>query len=331
MNFIELENYMKNIDTNIIPDCEIAVYKDHKCLYKNSFSRPNYPVEESEKDLYYLFSASKVITCTAAMRLIEDKKLGIDDPVSKYLPEFAKLYVLKEGQKVPAKNTLTVRHLMSMQGGFTYNLGFEGIKRVREESNNKATTREVVSALADMPLSFEPGENYQYSLCHDILAAVIEVASGKKFSEYLNEVIFSPLGMKDMTFTPNEDVIKRMKRQYRLDLRYFTAVPQEPECVFRLTENHESGGAGMIGSLNDYIKFADALACGGVLFVLEFYMDCICFTVIRAGCTFNGIRCKLAYIALTGHDVFGNDLFLCVINNRFGIIGKESFKCAFSN
>ena len=208
MNFTELENYLKNIDTNIIPDCEIAVYKDHKCLYKNSFARPNYPEEEKEKDLYYLFSASKVITCTAAMRLIEDEKLRLDDPVSKYLPEFANLYVLKEGKKVPAENTLTVRHLMSMQGGFTYDLGFEGIKRVREESNNKATTREVVSALARMPLSFEPGENYQYSLCHDILAAVIEVASGKKFSEYLNEVIFSPLGIKDITFTPTEDVSK---------------------------------------------------------------------------------------------------------------------------
>ena len=151
---------------------------------------------------------------------------------------------------------------MSMQGGFTYNLGFEGIKRVRGESNNKATTREVVSALARMPLSFEPGENYQYSLCHDILAAVIEVASGKKFSEYLNDVIFAPLGIKDIAFKPTEDVIKRMKQQYAVDLRYFTAIPQEPKCPYRLTDNYESGGAGMIASLNDYIKFADALACG---------------------------------------------------------------------
>ena len=57
MNFTELENYLKKIDTNLIPDCEIAVYKDHKCLYKNSFSRPNYPEVEREKDLYYLFAS----------------------------------------------------------------------------------------------------------------------------------------------------------------------------------------------------------------------------------------------------------------------------------
>ena len=84
MNFTELTNYLSKIDTNLIPDCEIAVYKNHDCLYKNSFSRPDYPKEEAKKDLYYLFSASKVITCTAALRLVEENKLGIQDPVSKY-------------------------------------------------------------------------------------------------------------------------------------------------------------------------------------------------------------------------------------------------------
>ena len=262
MNFTELTNYLSKIDTNLIPDCEIAVYKNHECLYKNSFSRPDYPKEEAKKDLYYLFSASKVITCTAALRLVEENKIGIDDPVSKYLPEFAELYVLKGDKKVPAKNTLLIRHLFSMQGGFTYDLGYEGIRRVRQESNNKASTREIVAAIAKMPLAFEPGEDYRYSLCHDILAAVVEVASGKKFSEYLNEIIFAPLGMKDFTFYPTDDVMSRFKQQYSVDPKTFTALPVEPNCPYRLSENYESGGAGMIGSLNDYAKFTDALASG---------------------------------------------------------------------
>ena len=262
MNFTELTNYLSKIDTNLIPDCEIAVYKNHECLYKNSFSRPDYPKEEAKKDLYYLFSASKVITCTAALRLVEENKIGIDDPVSKYLPEFAELYVLKGDKKVPAKNTLLIRHLFSMQGGFTYDLGYEGIRRVREESNNKASTREIVAAIAKMPLAFEPGEDYRYSLCHDILAAVVEVASGKKFSEYLNEIIFAPLGMKDFTFYPTDAVMSRFKQQYSVDPKTFTALPVEPNCPYRLSENYESGGAGMIGSLNDYAKFTDALASG---------------------------------------------------------------------
>ena len=262
MNFTELTNYLSKIDTNLIPDCEIAVYKNHECLYKNSFSRPDYPKEEAKKDLYYLFSASKVITCTAALRLVEENKIGIDDPVSKYLPEFAELYVLKGDKNVPAKNTLLIRHLFSMQGGFTYDLGYEGIRRVREESNNNASTREIVAAIAKMPLAFEPGEDYRYSLCHDILAAVVEVASGKKFSEYLNEIIFAPLEMKDFTFYPTDDVMSRFKQQYSVDPKTFTALPVEPNCPYRLSENYESGGAGMIGSLNDYAKFADALASG---------------------------------------------------------------------
>ena len=262
MNFTELTNYLSKIDTNLIPDCEIAVYKNHECLYKNSFSRPDYPKEEAKKDLYYLFSASKVITCTAALRLVEENKIGIDDPVSKYLPEFAELYVLKGDKKVPAKNTLLIRHLFSMQGGFTYDLGYESIRRVKEESNNKASTREIVSAISKMPLAFEPGEDYRYSLCHDILAAVVEVASGKKFSEYLNEIIFAPLEMKDFTFYPTDDVMSRFKQQYSVDPKTFTALPVEPNCPYRLSENYESGGAGMIGSLNDYAKFTDALASG---------------------------------------------------------------------
>lgn len=262
MNFTQLTDYLSKIDTNLIPDCEIAVYKNHECLYKNSFSRPDYPKEEAKKDLYYLFSASKVITCTAALRLVEENKIRIDDPVSKYLPEFAELYVLKGDKKVPAKNTLLIRHLFSMQGGFTYDLGYESIRRVKEESNNKASTREIVSAISKMPLAFEPGEDYRYSLCHDILAAVVEVASGKKFSEYLNEIIFAPLGMKDFTFYPTDDVMSRFKQQYSVDPKTFTALPVEPNCPYRLSENYESGGAGMIGSLNDYAKFADALASG---------------------------------------------------------------------
>lgn len=263
MNFTALTEYLSQIDYNLIPDCEIIVYKDNECIYKNSFSKNGYDPSEAKKDMYFLFSATKVITCTAGMRLIQDDKLSLDDAVSKYLPEFAELYVLKGGKRVPAKNTLTVRHLFSMQGGFTYDLNNPSIKKVKDISNNKASTRQIVNALAEMDLIFEPGEDFRYSLCHDILAAVIEVAAGKKFSEYLHEVIFDPLGMNDVTFVPTEEVMARMKRQYRVDPTDFTAKSVETaSCAFRLSENYESGGAGLIANAADYIKFVDALATG---------------------------------------------------------------------
>lgn len=262
MDFSGLTNYLTNLDHNLIPDCEVAVYKDHECLYKNSFAKSGYNPEEADKDTYFLFSASKVITCTAALRLVEEGKMQLDEPVSKYLPEFAELFVRNGDDKVPAKKTLTIRHLFSMQGGFTYYFGYESIQKVIKESNNQASTREVVAAIAKMPLEFEPGDNFHYSLCHDILAAVVEVASGKKFSEYLNEIIFAPLGMKDTTFVATDDMLSRMKQQYRIDPATFTAVPQKATCAYCLSENYESGGAGLISTLEDYAKFVDALACG---------------------------------------------------------------------
>ena len=262
MDFSSLTKYLENLDTNLIPDCEIAVYKDHKYLYKNSFCKEDYDPKEAGKDTYFIFSCTKVITVVSALRLVEEGKMGLDDPVSKFLPEFAKLYVKKGNETFQAKKILTVRHLFSMQGGYTYSYGFESLRNVIKDSDGKASTREVVAAMAEFPLEFEPGDDFCYSLCHDILAAVVEVVSGKKFSEYLNEVIFAPLGMKDTTFEATEEMLSRMKQQYRVDPITSCAVPKEATCNYQFTENYESGGAGLISTLEDYTKFADALACG---------------------------------------------------------------------
>ena len=262
MDFSNLTKYLENLDTNLIPDCEIAVYKDHECLYKNSFCKEDYDPKEAGKDTYFIFSCTKVITVVSALRLVEEGKMGLDDPVSKFLPEFAKLYVKKGNETFQAKKILTVRHLFSMQGGYTYFYGYDSIQKVIKDSDGKASTREVVAAMAEFPLEFEPGDDFCYSLCHDILATVVEVVSGKKFSEYLNEVIFAPLGMKDTTFEATEEMLSRMKQQYRVDPITSCAVPKEATCNYKFTENYESGGAGLISTLEDYTKFADALACG---------------------------------------------------------------------
>lgn len=105
MDFSNLTKYLENLDTNLIPDCEIAVYKDHECLYKNSFCKENYDPNEAGKDTYFLFSCTKVITVVSALRLVEEGKMGLDDPVSKYLPEFAKLYVKKGNETFQAKKS----------------------------------------------------------------------------------------------------------------------------------------------------------------------------------------------------------------------------------
>ena len=259
MAFEKLTKFLDNIDKDLVPQCEMSIFMDNRQIYYHRSNREDEPFFE-EDNLYFIFSATKVITCTAALRLVERGIIGLDDPVSKYLPEFGALYLRGE-KPVLAKNTLTVRHLFTMTGGFTYNLGFEAIEKVKKEKQGKATTRELVSAMAKMPLEFEPGEGYCYSLCHDILAAVVEVASGKRYGEFLREEIFEPLGMEETTFRPTAETRKRMK-QFEANVTFHTSSLHEPENNFILSECYESGGAGLISSIKDYSKFADALASG---------------------------------------------------------------------
>ena len=187
--------------------------------------------------------------------------MGLDDPVARYLPEYASLTV-KEGDTLrPARTEMTVRHLFTMTGGLTYELYTPDVKELREKSGNLASTREVVSLFARRPLCFDPGELYQYSLCHDILAAVVAEASGMPFAEYMQKTVFSPLGMENSFFFDTPEVHARIAPQYRAEDG--KAVPTEKENVYHITARYESGGAGLICSLEDYIKFADTLASGG--------------------------------------------------------------------
>ena len=123
----------------------------------------------TKSNTYWLYSASKVITCTALMQLVDKGSIGLDDPVSKYLPEYKEMMV-KDGSSVrKAENAMTIRHLLTMQSGLNYDLMAPSIRKLLKEKDNKATTREIIGALANEPLDFEPGTRYQYSLSHDVL------------------------------------------------------------------------------------------------------------------------------------------------------------------
>ena len=273
MDFTKLKNYLDNIDKNMVPSYRCIVKKGNETVFEYFNAREDIYESEKDKKYYYIFSASKVITCTALMRLYEEGKLDINDPVYKYLPEFKELYIggsFQECAKVidketmpKAENVLTIKHLLTMSGGYTYNLGHPEILKVLEEKGDDVTTLDIVRAIAKFPLMFEPGENFNYSLCHDIIGGIIEVVSGKKFSEYLDEIIFSPLGMKDTTFRLTEDIVKNMHQQYRVEPGNFIAIEQPAlYCPYAFKGQYESGGAGLISTAEDYIKFASCLANG---------------------------------------------------------------------
>jgi len=266
MNTQKLEKFIDSLGEADIRALECIVYKDHQKVFHRCFghSDADKSVPLTPDNLYWLFSTTKVITCLAGVKLVDEGKMSLDDPVSKYIPEFADLTVLKDGVAVKAEKEMKLIHLFTMTGGLTYDTASPELLKFRKE-NPKAATLEGVRAMAKDPLAFEPGEHYRYSLCHDVLAAVIEVVSGMRFSEYLEKNFFAPLGIKDLGFVPNEEQKSRFVTMfdYKSSINVST-VRENQGNGYILTENFESGGAGLFGAASEYVKIIDAVACGGV-------------------------------------------------------------------
>ncbi len=249
-----------------IPACDMIVYKDGEEVYRHlaGFSDAEGRKPASADDLYRLYSVTKIATCTAALRLVEEKKLGLDDPVSRYLPAYGHLTVRQEdGSIAPAKNEMKVRHLFTMSGGLDYDMHRGSVDRLLEQKGQDAGTIEICEAFADGPLDFEPGTHFQYSLCHDVLGAVVEAASGMRFGEYLKTVIFDPLGMKDTSFRISDEQLERVSEMRQCDEKTWEPHPAGKGDPFRITPEYESGGGGLTGSAGDYILLGEALANRG--------------------------------------------------------------------
>ena len=239
-----------------IPYLDVICYQSHKEVFRYASGE-----NATGKELLYMYSCSKPITVVTALRLVQEGKMGLDDAVCKYLPEIERAFVLNEqGEKVYVGRKMTIRHLFTMTAGFTYNLGTKPIQELVEEKRGTAVLRDFIAKFIETPLSLEPGTQFQYSLCHDVLGAVIEVVSGKKFSEYVKEVIFEPLQMQNSRFDNKEEGVEDI---------YFAMTDGKVEKVEEgkiliPVPKYESGGAGLVSTVEDYIRFADALACGGV-------------------------------------------------------------------
>lgn len=291
MDFSNLRNYIDYmIDTYNAPSVDCIVCKDHKEIFRYYNGYKN--IENKEKivgnELYLIFSMTKLITCVGALTLFEKGKYTLADPLALYLPEFKNMKVSKsgynaeEGLKISSgtmmdknkrreetalyeytQTPITVRDLFTMSAGFDYNLNADYIKQAVSE--NKTSTIDVVSSFSNAVLKFEPGTGFNYSLCHDVLGALIEIWSGQSFGEYIRENILEPLGMKDTFFgLPKEaEQIKRTATRYIYDENRMPKL-LPTENPFILSKNYESGGAGMVSSTKDYAILTDALACGGI-------------------------------------------------------------------
>ena len=267
MDFTRLTEYVDSLGAVGVPGCDLTVWRDHEPIYRHMAGHRDEAGAEPMRgdEAYCLFSCTKVFTTCAAMQLIERGRLSLDDAVADHLPAYANLTV-REGDGVrPARRVMTVRHLMSMQSGLDYDMNTPAPRAVLAQTGGRATTRQLVDARAKDPLCFDPGEDFLYSLSHDVLAVVIEAASGMKFSDYLKKNIFEPLGLETVGFALKARDVARLCAQYEYDdaQKKPVACPRDVNS-YRFSEQYESGGAGLYCDVKDYITFADALACGGV-------------------------------------------------------------------
>lgn len=246
---------------------DMCIFKDGECVYrrKNGFSDRENNIEVKGDELYYIYSVCKLITVTAALQLYERGIFDLDDPLSKYCPEFSKMYV-REGEEITeAKNQITVRDLFRMTAGFNYRMKSEHMLRFAEETNGICPTSLLPKYLATAPLDFEPGTKWQYSLCHDLLGALVEIWTGERFGDYVKKNIFDVAGMQSSAFRLSDEDRKRLAPQYRYDSFKKQSFLTEPTNVYSMWAEYESGGGGCVSSVDDMIRFGEALRLGRLL------------------------------------------------------------------
>lgn len=222
-----------------------------------------------------LYSMTKPVTAAAVMMLMEEGKIDLVDPVSKYIPGFQKPHIYVQGKKTEAGREAAVYHLLSMTSGLTYGgddengqATFRLLEEIVEklDSAHPLSTVEIAERLGGCPLAFTPGERFCYGLSADVLGAIVEVVSGMRFGEFLHKRIFEPLGMKDTAFYVPEEKQERLAVVYEQTengLREFYGNHLGILNKMDIAPAFESGGAGLVSTIDDYAKFGQMLLQGG--------------------------------------------------------------------
>ncbi len=242
-----------------VPYCETVVRVRH-CVVWSASRRAETADAVPGNSLFWLYSITKIFTASLALQLWEEGALQLEDPVSAYLPEYSGLLVKTRDGVEPSRTPLTIRHLLTMTSGISYDDRATSILSL----GGIGSTRDVARAIAKMPLAFEPGEHFLYGFSFDVLAAVLEILTGERFGNLLRRRIMEPLEIRDAGFFPDGPQKTRIAPQYVYDFRTKAFLPAGMDCTARLTDRHESGGGGLCATMEGVSRLCDALACGGM-------------------------------------------------------------------
>jgi CubicO group peptidase (beta-lactamase class C family) len=264
------------VDAGRIAGCLALVARGEKVAYVKTWGHQDREKKTPMKQdtIFRIYSMSKPITSSAVMQLVEQGKIHLDDPVSKYLSALKDVKVLvgkgDDAKSEPAKREITVRDLLRHTSGLTY--GFFGNTPVdqayrRARILSGATIEETVTKLGKLPLLYQPGTRWHYSVSTDVLGRLVEVVSEERFDRYLAAHIFKPLGMRDTFFTLPPDRLPRLAQMYTAD-GPDALKPSSPLESFRFVTQPNrfySGGGGLCSTTRNYLRFCQALLNEGEL------------------------------------------------------------------
>jgi CubicO group peptidase (beta-lactamase class C family) len=263
----------KYVDSGVVPGAVMLVARRGKIAWTRTVGFRDRAAKEAMRpdSIFRIYSMTKPIVSVAAMMLVEEGKMQVSDPVSKYLPEMGRMKVgveTSEGGKptlqltAPARE-ITVQDLMRHTSGLIY--GTRGKSLVNAAyieakiGNRDSSNEELVAKVSQLPLRFSPGDRWEYGVSTDVLGRLIEVVSGKTLGEFLGERILTPLGMKDTGFFVPSDKLNRAAQPWQMP----EAPPMTPRFDVAQKPRFESGGGGLTSTMDDYLRFAIMVADGG--------------------------------------------------------------------
>lgn len=278
-----LENISRHLDENYIrpgklPGAVTLVARKGEVAWVNAQGmmdvERNKPARRDT--LFRIYSMTKPVTSIAMMQLYEQGRFLLDDPVHKYIPSWKHLGVYDSGIHPnfvtrPAATTMTIRDLFTHMSGLTYGFLFRSnvdaaYRALKLDGGKDLTLDKLVEHLAEMPLEFDPGTAWNYSVATDVLGYLVQKLSGQPLDDYFREQIFEPLGMSDTGFRVRDDQIDRFAACYLYQPGDTMKLQDDPETSrYRQQASFLSGGAGLVSTVDDYFRFAQALCQGGAL------------------------------------------------------------------
>jgi len=324
-----IKTLRKSIDNNETAGGNLLVIKGGKEIFyhEDGFFDRETGRSITRDTIFRVCSMSKPVTAAAVMILLERGEIDLYEPVSKYLDGFKTQMTDEGGSMVPAEREATLKDLLSMTSGLVYegeSKAGKDTEALLREIRNRLTdglpmgTVEAMNKLGKCSLAFQPGSTWEYGLSADVLGAVVEVVSGKGFGEFLRDEIFEPLNMQDTGFYLPKEKRNRLAKAYASDgkggLEFYTDAYQAD-----VPPAFESGGGGLLSTIDDYSQFTRMLMNGGNLGKVRILRPKTIQYMTSA--TLNAVQQKTLWFDLDGYS-YGNLLRVMTDCSRAGVIAS---------